>query len=237
MQHVRIVMVHTSHPGNIGAAARAIKNMQLSRLYLVAPKKFPDAEASARASGATDILRDAVVCDTLAEAIADCHVVYALSAGSRRLSWPMTTPRQAAETIAATRDYETALVFGNERTGMTNEQLCLCNQHVHIPTNPDFSSLNLAQAVQVMTYELFQARNDVPAQPQSERDAVITNKQLHDLIDHFEQVLYQTEFIDPNHPKKLMKRLTRLFMRAELDTTETNILRGMLSSVERKIGQ
>lgn len=151
---IRIVLVNTSHPGNIGGVARAMKNMKFSQLHLVAPKKFPHVEADSRASGATDILENAVVHETLEQAIADCHFVVGTSARGRHIPWPVVDPRELSSIVQGAGDKKIAVVFGREDRGLTNEELHLCHHHVHIPSNPDFSSLNLAAAVQVITYEL-----------------------------------------------------------------------------------
>jgi tRNA (cytidine32/uridine32-2'-O)-methyltransferase len=235
LDHIRIVLVNTSHPGNIGAAARAMMNMGLSQLYLVTPQRFPHAEATARASGATGILKNAVVCGSLAEAVAECTLVFAASARSRTLEWPMCAPSECAHKAVQAVDQKVALVFGNERIGLTNDELVLAHEHVCIPTVEKFSSLNLAQAVQVLVYELFKvASSNMPPIAVSARQPA-SQAQVQGYLKHLEKLLYDVRFLDPKHPKLLMKRLTRLYYRAELDETEVNILRGIISAVEKKI--
>lgn len=230
---VRVVLVETSHPGNIGGAARAMKTMGLDRLYLVRPKKFPDAEATARASGADDVLYNAVVCDDFGEAIADCHTVMGASARQRSIPWPLLDPRQAAQKIVSTGgEGEAAVVFGREQWGLRNEELALCNFLVTIPANPEYSSLNLAMSVQVMSYELrMAARGDVEPAPPG--DAPLAgNADVEQMYAHMERAMLHTGFLDPDNPRHLMRRLRRLFSRAQLDQNEVNIMRGWLASIE-----
>lgn len=230
--NIRIVMVNTSHPGNIGAAARAMKTMCLERLYLVQPVNFPCAEATARASGADDVLARAVVCDDLDTALAGCRWTVGTSARSRRLEWPLMTPRECAEgLVKESGEGETALVFGREDSGLTNEELQRCHHLVHIPTNPGFSSLNLAAAVQVLSYEIMLAGEAAPEAAETQHQ-VATADEMASFYDHLEQTLVALQFLDPNHPRKLMGRLRRLFNRARPDRTEVNILRGMLSAAQ-----
>lgn len=234
LTQIRIVLVNTSHSGNIGAAARVMKNMGLSQLVLVAPKDFPSAEATARASGADDILAQAIVCETLEEAIAPCEQVFATSARERHLPWPLCTPRECVAQIQSKGWARVAIVFGHERSGLSNDQLALAHQHVHIPTVESFSSLNLAQAVGVIAYELGLCREQAAAKVSEERERV-TAGELQGLIDHFETIMTEVGFLNPDHPKLLMRRLRRLYHRAELDKTELNILRGLLSAVGHKL--
>jgi TrmH family RNA methyltransferase len=233
---IRIVMVETSHPGNIGAAARAMKNMQLDRLYLVNPHRFPDAEATARSSGAEDILEGAIVCASLPEALEGCHLAYGASARAQRtIPWPQLDARSCAEQIATEADEtEVALVFGREHSGLSNEELESCNYLVHIPCNPNYSSLNVAAAIQVITYELHMARLGEwqPKTPKRE-EALASADELAGLMAHLEQVILDTGFLDPENPRQLMRRLRRLFLRAQLEKTEMNILRGILTSVDK----
>jgi TrmH family RNA methyltransferase len=238
LDRVHIVLCRPTHPGNIGAVARAMKTMRLSRLRLVAPERFPAPEATAMAAGAEDVLEAATVFDTLDEALRDCPLVVGTSARARRIGWPVMSPSEAAERILedAGRGSAVALVFGQERTGLTNEELDRCRAVVSIPANPDYASINLAGAVQILTYELMQTvleqkqkvdTADVHAPPPA------TSEQLDHLYRHLEQVLVQTGFLDPANPRLLMRRLRRLFNRAALDQNEINILRGILTSVER----
>jgi tRNA (cytidine32/uridine32-2'-O)-methyltransferase len=231
---IRIVLVGTTHPGNIGAVARAMKNMGLSELALVSPKYFPHDEASARASGAEDILERAMVVDSLAEALADCVYVAGASARSRTINWPCMGPRDCAERMIQESGHgKVAAVFGPEKTGLHNDDLDLCHTLLTIPTDPGFSSLNLAMAVQVLTYELRVASMldegpvfDVEAPP-------ATSEETEHFYAHLEKVLTDIEFLDPDNPRHLMRRMRRLFIRARPDKNEVNILRGVLTAVER----
>ena len=230
---IRIVLVGTTHPGNIGAVARAMKNMGIRDLALVDPRYFPDKEATARASGADDILRDALVTETLEEAIADCVYVVGASARSRSIAWPCLEPKDcAARLIAESARGPVAAVFGPEKSGLSNEDLDHCDALLTIPTNPEFSSLNLAMAVQVVTYELRAAQSDKPVE--YEHDAPLaTSRELELFYEHLERVLTDVRFLDPDNPRHLMRRLRRLFIRARPDQNEVNILRGILTAVDR----
>jgi len=233
--NIRIVLVNTTHPGNIGAAARAMKNMSLTRLYLVEPKGFPCAEASARASGADDVLADAVVCDSLEQALDGCHFVVGASARSRSISWPVENPRQmAARVMQESQQGDVALVFGRENSGLTNDELEKCHYLVHIPTNPDYSSLNLAAAVQVLAYELMLCSPEKNSQLEDEERDLASADEMESFFDHLQRTLVELEFLDANHPRKLMRRLRRFFNRARPDKTEMNILRGVLSAAQGK---
>lgn len=235
-ENIRIVLVNTSHPGNIGAAARAMKNMGFSRLYLAAPQSFPHQQATVRAAGADDILANAIVVSDLVTAISGCDLVFATSARLRTLSLNICNPRQCATQLASQPQREVAIVFGRERTGLTNEELGHCHQHVCIPTASDFSSLNLAAAVQVMVYEIymgaFAAEHEVEKPAQR---SLATAEQMNGYYQHLEQTLTKIEFLDPKQPKMLLQRLRRLFNRAQIDDTELNILRGILSAIDRRI--
>ena len=229
-------MVETSHPGNIGAAARAMKNMCLERLYLVRPHRFPDEEARARASRADDILEGATVCGTLQQALEGCSMVFGASARSlRALPWPQLDARSSAELVARQEpSTEVALVFGREHSGLTNEELGLCNYLLHIPTNSEFSSLNVAAAIQVVCYELMMARSgDYQAPPSNKEDEAASAEEVEGLIGQLERTMVAVGFLDPNNPRQLMRRMRRLFNRARVEKTEVNILRGVLSAVER----
>jgi tRNA (cytidine32/uridine32-2'-O)-methyltransferase len=231
--NIRIVLVNTTHPGNIGAAARAMKNMSLERLYLVEPQGFPSAEATARASGADDVLAKAMVCRSLEEALQGCHLVVGTSARSRTIAWPVENPRQsAARLIDESRHGEVAVVFGREHSGLSNEELEKCHYLVHIPTNQDYSSLNLAAAVQVLAYELMVVTPDKNSGIQDEERELATADEIESFFVHLEQTLIELEFLDSNQPRKLMRRLRRLFNRARPDRTELNILRGILSAAQ-----
>ncbi|MGB5353800.1 MAG: RNA methyltransferase [Woeseia sp.] len=230
---VRIILVGTTHPGNIGASARAMKNMGLSDLALVGPRYFPHEDATARASGATDVLDAARVTESLEEALQDCVFVAGASARSRTIGWPTMLPRECAkELLKQAQTGTVAVVFGPEKSGLTNEDLDRCHVLLTIPTNPDFSSLNLAMAVQVLTYEMRLAMLD-GAVPRFVPEAPLaTQDELEHFYTHLEQVLEKSGFLDPENPRHLMRRLRRLFVRAAPDRNEINILRGMLAAVD-----
>lgn len=234
---IRIVLVGTTHPGNIGAAARAMKNMYLSRLCLVAPQRFPDAEATSRASGADDILAAAEVYPTLEQALRGCSLVIGASARLRTMAWPQVDAREGGRLALehARAGEEVALMFGREHSGLTNEELERCNYLMHIPSNPQYSSLNLAAAVQVAAYEVMMAAGKPPAEPQAEgEEPPATADELEHLYGHLEQTLVQIGFLDPANPRLLMRRLRRLFNRARLEKTELNILRGILTEAQKR---
>ncbi|MBN1240845.1 MAG: RNA methyltransferase [Gammaproteobacteria bacterium] len=250
---VRIVLVDTSHPGNIGASARAMKTMGVADLALVRPRVFPSDEATARASGADDILARATVHETLADAIADCGFVVGASARLRSIEWPTVDPRTCAETVwREIYGNRVAIVLGPEQSGLTNEDLGRCQQLVHIPTQPGFSSLNVAMAVQVLCYELRMARRPrpVPDSRRADDDAeheragrtssgdhiraapLATAAELESFHQHLERVLTDAGFLHPDHPRAMKLKLRRIFHRAALDQNEINILRGMLSALD-----
>ncbi|KPK61085.1 MAG: hypothetical protein AMJ59_03805 [Gammaproteobacteria bacterium SG8_31] len=229
---VRVVLVETSHPGNIGATARAMKTMSLDRLWLVNPAVFPSAEASARATGAADLLHEARVCRSLDEALAGCRFVLGASARQRSLRWPLLTPRECGERVVAeARSGEVAVIFGREQSGLTNEELKLCHALVQIPTRPDFSSLNLAMAVQVIAYEIMVATGGEDRLREPRETPLATADELAHFFDHLERALTGTGFLNPANPRHLMLRLRRLFARAEPDSNEIAILRGILSAL------
>ncbi|MEC8917464.1 MAG: RNA methyltransferase [Pseudomonadota bacterium] len=259
LDRIRIVLIGTSHPGNIGGTARAMRNMGLEDLALVTPRCEPkDQEAYSRASGAISLVDNARQFDALEEAVADCTLVVGASARSRHLPWPMIGPRALAESLPQAltpSEARVALVFGREDTGLTNAELQRCHQHVHIPTNPDFSSLNLAAAVQVLAYECRQAflaqqqasptvSSAATNQPANEDDQPFgvawdnppaTHADLERFFTHLESTLTAIEFHDPDNPRQLMARLRRLFMRAHLDSMEMNILRGILGTIDKRL--
>ncbi len=236
LNHIRIVLVQPSHGGNIGGCARAMKNMGLTRLVLVAPEDFPSEEASARAAGADDVLAQAQLYATLDEAIADCHLVIGASARERRIAWPMLTPDAAARRlITANTGQEVAVLFGRERTGLSNDELDRCQILVNIPANPQFSSLNLACAVQLIAYEIRRAAGaGAVAVPASTEDMLgeplATSAEIQLFYQHLDQVMIETGFLDPKNPRLLRRRIMRLFNRVELTSNEVNILRGILSA-------
>ena len=219
----------TTHPGNIGAVARAMKNMQMDRLFLVAPKIFPHADATSRASGADDILASATVCKTLQAAIADCQIVFGASARSRTISWPEMTPRQCAEQLSVAAEHnQVAIVFGRENSGLKNEELDLCHYLLKIPTNIEYSSLNIAAAVQVVCYELFVVGNDEMANVVEEIEPLATSAQMESYYQHLFQTLTEIGFMHPARSKSIMRRLRRVYNRAQLEKKELDILRGIL---------
>jgi tRNA (cytidine32/uridine32-2'-O)-methyltransferase len=229
---VRIVLVETSHPGNVGATARAMKNMALDRLWLVSPASFPSAEASARASGAADLLHSAKVCTTLAEALEGCGFVVGASARQRSLAWPTRTPRECAgKIVEEAASGEVAVVFGRENSGLRNDELQRCHAHVQIPTNPGYSSLNLAMAVQVIAYEIMMARAGSSVPTRCRETPLATAEDIELFFQHLERVLVGVQFLDPSNPRHLMMRLRRMFARAELDRNEVAILRGILAAL------
>lgn len=228
-----IVLSRPSHPGNIGAAARAMKTMGFDDLRLVAPKAFPAPEAVAMASGAADVLETARVFETLEAALADVVHAVGFSARSRDLSHPVRALREAApELLARAATGRVALVFGNETFGLSNEELARCQGFVNIPSNPAYGSLNLAAAVQVACYELATASGDFPL-PQQPEQAPATVEEIEALHAHFERAMVASGFLDPAQPKRLMERLRRLFARAGLERSEVQFLRGMLASFEK----
>ncbi len=230
---IRIVLVATTHPGNIGSTARAMKTMGLSRLYLVNPNLNPYRKAHELAAGAYDILQSAVICTSLPEALEGCHLVCGTSARPRDLALPGLTPSACASLIAEQHDNtEIALVFGREHAGLTNEELLLCHYHLHIPSNPDFSSLNLAQAVQIIVYELRMRALNPAAQVETNDCSYATSADIEQFYAHLEKVLIEIDFLKPSNPRKLLLRLRRLFNRARLETAELNILRGILTQIQ-----
>ena len=232
ISETRVVLVETSHPGNIGAAARAMKTMGLHELYLVNPKQFPRAEATARAAGADDILANAQVVESLKDALVSCSLVLGTSARLRSLRWPIVNPREAAELAAKQSSQEKlALVFGRERSGLTNEELSHCHQLIHIPVDPDFFSLNLASAVQVVTYELrMRLANTKIEQHPEPGEYPAPADVMEGFFSHLEKTLIKVGYMNPENPRHLMPRLRRLFHRAKATDNEINIMRGILKS-------
>ncbi len=227
---IRIVLSRTSHPGNIGAAARAMKTMGLSQLYLVEPSIFPNSQAEAMASGAVDVLANAVVCETLTQALSGTVLALGVSARRRDITSEVLTPAQAASRLLTEAQVApVALVFGNETSGLSNDELSLCQGLVTIAANPDYSSLNLAAAVQVLCYEVRQRWLSHPSWPQPELDAA-TTEEIERFYTHLETTLAELEFLNPGSPGKLMLKLRRLFARTRLAKEEVNILRGILTA-------
>lgn len=241
LDRVRIVLVNTSHPGNIGAAARAMKNMGLSQLVLVAPKEHPTFEAYSRAAGADDLLGEAKVVSTLSEALEGCVYVTGTSARDRAVQWPLLRPKACAEnTIEQSQQGDVAVVFGRERTGLSNEELELCNALVNIPSNPEYSSLNIAAAVQVLCYELrltalnLDETQDETAVPEkkNKEDMPASADQVEAMYHHLYQTLGDIEFFSGSNPDIVMRRLKGLFNRTHVTKREVNILRGIFSAAQ-----
>lgn len=235
IDNVDIVMVGTTHPGNIGAAARAMKNMCFNSLILVDPQCPVGEIAYSRSSGAHGVLDQRQTVQSLAEGIEQANLVIGMTARQRSLPWPALEPHEMSSMIGEKGpETRVAVVFGREHSGLTNEELALCNYMVSIPTNPDFSSLNVASAIQVMCYEIYRtlASANAPA-AKGASEAMATAGDLQGYFSHLEQVLLETEFLDAENPGLLMQRLRRLYQRLELEKTEVNILRGILSSVQK----
>ena len=237
LSNIRVVLLNTSHPGNIGAAARAMKTMGLIRLYLLNPKHFPAAEATARASGADDVLANATVCTDLGAALAGSKLVIGASARCRSIPCPVIEPAVCAERLFTESERgEVAILFGCERSGLSNDEIDRCQSLVQIPSNPDYGSLNLAAAVQIICYEVLVAHR---AHEKSGADAGIADyepaaaDEMERFYEHLERVLVQTGFLNPDNPRMLMRRLRRLYNRARPDENEINILRGILSASEQ----
>lgn len=240
LARVRVVLVEPSHPGNIGGAARALKTMGLRQLVVVNPVRYPDPQAEWRAAGAQDVLANTRVCGSAAEALGDCHWVVGTSTRVRRIPWPTASARQVAQdTVAkltADPDAHCAVLFGREASGLTNDELQLCHLHLQIPAAPAYPSLNLAMAVQVVAYELFQAVSAPAGGVQDSRGQhwdrpTATQAQLQGLFEHLQQVLEAAEFLDPDNPGQTLTRLRRLLTRAHPDATEIQILRGILTEL------
>lgn len=234
LENIRIVLVNTSHTGNIGSTARAMKTMGLSNLYLVDPVTPPDGKSSALAAGAGDVLANATIVSTLAEAVASCSLVVGTSARSRTLPWPMLEPRECGiKMVEEGQKEQVALVFGRENNGLSNEELQLCHFHVCIPANPEYSSLNLAAAVQTLCYEIRMGFLQQDAYPVVEQEYPLS-ADLERFYSHLEQTLTETGFIVQNHPGVVMTKLRRLVNRARPESQELNILRGILSAMDKK---
>ena len=257
IDNVRIVLVETNHPGNIGATARAMKNMTLSELALVSPKSYTEADgegkghgkAYARASGATDVLYSAQIYNSLAEAIADCDLVIGASARLRAVTWPELNPREMAEKIFAIGQdangnlkpayTKTAIVFGREDAGLTNDEMDLCQFLVHIPANAEYTSLNIAAAVQVLCYELHMTAllHQGQISKAANEHPLASSQEIEYFYEHLEQTLVELTFLNPDNPMQLMRRLRKLYNRCGLDKIEVNILRGILTAISRGLAK
>ena len=249
LSHVRIVMVNTTLPANIGSALRAMKTMGLSKLVLVSPKTYPHPDINALAAGATDLIDQIEIVETLEDAIKDCHIVFGTSARSRTIPWPLLDARPAAEKSlkAVINDkQEVAVIFGREDRGLTNEELALANFHVTIPVNTDYGVLNVAQAIQVICYEMRMAAMDkmgkeidpeatmhvTETEDMQWDEPLVTHEQMEQFYPHIEKMLAEIEFLDPKNPRLLPLRLRRLFGRIQLDRMEYHLLRGIFSRVQ-----
>ena len=241
LNNVKVVLVNTSHPGNIGASARAMKNMGLSNLALVQPKDFPSGVAVGRAASAVDILESAEIFDSLEQAVSDCALVICASARSRKIPWPMLTPEESAiKILKEVNANKVAIVFGREDAGLNNDELQLGHFHVQIPAEENCSSLNLAAAVLVICYELYKlslrSNSKELIKDQDHWDQKLaTNGEVEYFYKHLERVMIAIDFHDPENPRQLIQRVRRLFNRIRIDVMEMNILRGILSNVENAI--
>lgn len=242
-EQIKIVLINTTHPGNIGAVARAMKNMGYSHLSLVAPLKFPSEEAFARAAGAEDILEQATITETLNEALSDCHWILGCSARSRTVSWPVLTARTAAiETVRRYKEkstLNTALLFGREQSGLTNEELAQCHAQVVIPANPVYPSLNLAQAVQILTYEyrmvILEQEGSFPVCQNPEAEELATATEMACFYQRLEETLIKLQFLLPEQPGHLMLYLRRLYGKSQVTKVELNILHGILTAIQKSV--
>jgi len=235
LDNVRIILIGTSHPGNIGSAARAMKTMGLTDLVLIDPECEVDGKSVALSAGASDVLKNHKVYKTLDEGIADCGLVVGASARPRTLNWPMLDPREMGEKAASEgKKHKVALVFGRENSGLTNDELQKCHFHVFIPANPDYSSLNLAMAVQTLSYEVrmaYLASESFPEVVEEYPRAA----EFESMLEHLQKTLFQIGFIVPAHPGLVMDKLRRLFNRARPEINELKMLRGIFSSMQKSV--
>ena len=236
LNSVRVVLVGTTHPGNIGATARAMKNMGIVNLALVKPKDFPSNEAIYRSKAAKDVLESAQIYENLENAVSDCELVIGTSARGRTVPWPVLSPKEAADRVAVhSENNKVAIVFGREDRGLTNQELGLCNLHVHIPADPEYSSLNLSQAVQILVYEIrVSILKDQECEEYWDVD-LATNEQTERLIDHMDELMKEVEFYDVQNPRKLLLRVRRFFKRSRIDVMEANIFRGLFAAIQKKL--
>jgi tRNA (cytidine32/uridine32-2'-O)-methyltransferase len=237
LNSVKVVLVGTTHPGNIGATARAMKNMGILDLALVEPKEFPSDVATFRSKAAKDILEKASVHISLEEAISECELVVGTSARGRTVPWPVLNPREAAEEMhKSSLNGKVAIVFGREDRGLTNEELGLCNFHVHIPSDPEYSSLNLSQAVQILAYEIrLSYLQDRHVNEEYWDVELANNEQTERLINHMDELMQEVDFYDVENPRKLLVRVRRFFKRSKIDVMEANIFRGLFATIQKKL--
>ena len=236
LDSIKIVLVGTSHPGNIGASARAMKNMGVKNLCLVSPKDFPSDVATYRSKAAKDILENAEIHADLKSAISDCQLVIGTSARGRTVPWPVMSPKEAAKDVRKNAtNSKVAIVFGREDRGLTNEELGLCNIHVHIPTDVEYSSLNLSQAVQILVYEVRVSFIENLDEEEVWDVDFANNEQTERLINHMDELMQQVEFYDVDNPRKLLLRVRRFFKRSKIDVMEANIFRGLFATIQKKL--
>ena len=236
LNSIKVVLVGTTHPGNIGATARAMKNMGIVNMALVEPKEFPSDIATYRSKAAKDVLENAEVFDTLKVAISDCELVIGTSARERKVPWPILNPKDASQEVSrGSLNNKVAVVFGREDRGLTNEELGLCNLHVHIPTDPEYSSLNLSQAVQIMVYEIRSAILENEGNEGNWDVEFADNDQTERLISHMDELMQEVDFYEIDNPRKLLLRVRRFFKRSRLDVMEVNIFRGLFAAIQKKL--
>ena len=236
LNSIKVVLVGTTHPGNIGATARAMKNMGIVNMALVEPKEFPSDIATYRSKAAKDVLENAEVFDTLKVAISDCELVIGTSARERKVPWPILNPKDASQEVSrGSLNNKVAVVFGREDRGLTNEELGLCNIHVHIPTDPEYSSLNLSQAVQIMVYEIRSAILENEGNEGNWDVEFADNDQTERLISHMDELMQEVDFYEIDNPRKLLLRVRRFFKRSRLDVMEVNIFRGLFAAIQKKL--
>ena len=233
---VQIVLVETSHPGNIGSVARAMKNMGLANLALINPKKFPHQEATALAGNATDVLDNAKIFTSIQEAVKNSKVIYATSARDRAIEWPTLTAKEAAQETQelVMNEIQVSILFGREDRGLTNEELQLANKHLIIPAHPDYPVLNIAMSTQVVCYELYQSAQNNSVESWQDFPEY-TSEELNNLIEHFNETVEALELVDPKNPKQIITRMERMFRRLYPDQMEGNFLRGFLKAVNKRI--
>lgn len=234
LNNIRLILLNTSHPGNVGATARAMKTMGLSELTLVGPKRFPDPEAVAMSANAVDLLNQAKVVNSLDEALVGCDLVIGASSRQRSLPWPLLSPRECGDKVMAHANVgRVAILFGNEQVGLSNDELQRCQYHVNIPANPAYCSLNLAASVQVIAYELRMSALSGHAMLQEGIDELATDKEMQDFFEHLEEALKKANVLQERCPRQMMKRMKRLFVKAHLEKSEVRLLRGVWAALMR----
>ncbi|MBJ7554194.1 tRNA (cytosine(32)/uridine(32)-2'-O)-methyltransferase TrmJ [Marinomonas spartinae] len=236
LSNIRIVLINTFHPGNVGAIARAMKNMGLTNLYLVDPNDYPSEEATSRAAGAVDLLERATIVNTLEEAIHDCSLVIGTSARHRTFQLPIMNARECAQTvIPEAKEHQVAIVFGRETTGLLNEEIAQCHRQVYIDANDEYPVLNISQAVQIVSYEIWMANQDKSTHNKDVGEYPL-KQDMERFYEHLEETLYGINFIIRNHPGKVLDKLHRFFNRSRPEKQELGILRGILAAVQREAG-